>query len=67
MKKLTPDELAAMFEQEKLLPLEQEFSVADADDPIWAAETLSKLEPARRRQFLCEKTEQSYKALLAVA
>jgi DNA-binding protein Fis len=67
MKKLSPEELAAMFEQETLLPLEQEFSIAEADDPVWAAETVSALAPARRRQFLCEKVEDSYKALLAAA
>lgn len=65
MKKLTPDELAAMFEKEKLLPMEQEFSLSEADDPVWAAETLARLGPARRRQFLAEKVEQSYEALLA--
>ena len=67
MKKLTPDELAAQFVREKLMPMEKEFSVADADDPVWAAEMLATLEPARRRQFLCEKLERSYEALLAAA
>ncbi len=67
MKKLTPDELAAMLDKEKMFPLDQEFAVAGAEDPIWAAQNLARLRPVRRRQFLCEKLEQSYKALLAAA
>ena len=67
MKKFSPEELAAMFEQEALLPLEKEFSIAEADDPVWAAETVSTLEPVRRRQFLCQKVEESYKVLLVAA
>lgn len=67
MKKLTPDEVAAQFVKEKLLPLETEFSVVDTDDPIEAARMIEKLTPVRLRQFFCENTERSYKGLLALA
>jgi DNA-binding protein Fis len=67
MHKLTPDELATLLVKEKLLPLDQEFCIAEADDPIWAATMIHKLEPVRRRQFFCEKVEESYQQLLAAA
>jgi len=67
MHKLTPDELAALLVKEKLLPLDKEFCLAEADDPVWALSMIQKLEPVRRRQFLCEKVEDSYRQLLAAA
>ena len=53
----------------KSLPLRQSHSDPvniDADDPLRAA-TAESLEPVRRRQFLCEKVEASYRQLLATA
>jgi hypothetical protein len=67
MIKMSPDDLARLFVKEKLLPLDKEFCINEADDPIWAAKMIQKLEPVRRRQFFCEKVEESYKQLLAAA
>jgi len=67
MRQLSPDELAALFVKEKVLPLDREFSVFNDDDPLAAAGMIHKLEPVRRRQFLCEKVEESYRQLLASA
>jgi hypothetical protein len=65
MHKLTPDELAALLVKEKLQPLDKEFCLAETDDPGWALGMILKLEPVRRRQFFCEKVEESYQQLLA--
>lgn len=67
MRQLSPDELATLLVKEKLLPLDKEFCLAEADDPGWALGMILKLEPVRRRQFFCEKVEESYRQLLAAA
>lgn len=67
IRQLSPDELAKLFVKKKLLPLDREFSVLDDDDPLQSAAMSFALEPVRRRQFLCEKVEESYRLLLAAA
>jgi DNA-binding protein Fis len=67
IRQLSSDELATLFVKEKVVPLDSEFSVFNDDDPLWSAGMIHKLEPVRRRQFLCEKVEESYRQLLAAA